>query len=95
MQTSCRSLCRAADLSECQDVVVFGITALPADPAKQTGHRAEGCRAGRAVLCHTALGMEWAALGGGSGMYGGQGADGTLNGTCGTEGTWTKLGSQP
>lgn len=92
LQTSCRSLCRAAGLSECQDVVVFGITALPADPAKQTGRWAEGCRAGRAVPCHTALGVEWAAPGGGSGVRGGQGADGTLHGTRGTEGTWPELG---
>lgn len=41
-QTSRQSLRRAAGLSGCQDAVVFGIMALPDDPAKQTGHRAEG-----------------------------------------------------
>lgn len=91
-QTSLRSLRRAADLSGCQDTVVFGITALPADPAKQTGHRAEGGHAGRAVPRRTALGMERAAPGGGLGVDGGQGAAGTLHGTQGTRGTWPEHG---
>lgn len=41
-QTSHRLLCWAADLSGCQDKVVFGIMALAADQAKQTSRCAEG-----------------------------------------------------
>lgn len=41
-QTSHRLLCWAADLSGCQDKVVFGIMALATDQAKQTSRCAEG-----------------------------------------------------
>lgn len=91
-QTSRQSLRRVTDLSGCQDMVVFGIAALPDDPAEQTGHRAESCHPGKAVACYTAQGTEMAEPGGGLGMRGGQGVDGTLHGTCGTEGTWPEHG---